>query len=147
MSSNTNLRTYDPSEVQIIVAGVTVEGFADGDFMTVEDDEDAFSMQVGTDGEAARSKTNNRGGTMTISTLQTSAANTLLSVLHNLDRNTPGGVGIGPFLCKDGSGNALHTAEKCWIQKRPSATYGREAQAREWIVRTNNLVSVDAGNE
>ena len=147
MATNTNLRTYDASEVLIIIAGVTVEGFADGDFIVIEDDEDAYSMQVGTDGEAARSKSNNRGATITINTLQTSAANTLLSVLHNLDRNSSGGVGIGPFLCKDNSGNALHTAEKSWIQKRPTATYGREAQAREWVCRTNNLVAVDAGNE
>lgn len=147
MPTNEKLRTYDAGEVQIIVAGVTVEGFADGDFITIEDDEDAFSLQIGTDGEGARSKTNNRGGTMTISTLQTSAANTLLSALHNLDRNSPGGAGIGPFLCKDGSGNAIYAAEKSWIQKRPSATFGREAQAREWLVRTNNLKSNDAGNE
>ena len=147
MPTNTNLRTYDASEVQIVVAGVAIEGFADGDFITIEDDEDAYSMQVGTDGEAARSKTNNRGATITISTLQTSAANTALSALHNLDRNSSGGLGIGPFLCDDQSGNSLYAAEKCWIQKRPSAVFGREAQGREWIVRTNNLQSNDAGNE
>ena len=147
MPTNTKLRTYDASEVVIIVSGVTIEGFADGDFVVVDDDEDAYTMQVGTDGEAARSKTNNRGATMTINTLQTSAANTQLSVLHNLDRNSSGGAGIGPFLCKDNSGNALYNAENSWIQKRPTATFGREAQAREWVARTNNMQSVDAGNE
>lgn len=146
MATNTNLRVYDPSEILIQFGAITVEGYADGTFVTVEDDEDAYSMQVGTDGEAVRSKSNNRGGTITLSLLQSSAANALLSAQHNLDRLSSGGAGISPLLIKDNNGAAIYTAETAWIQKRPSAEYAREATAREWVIRTNNLISLDGGS-
>ena len=145
MPTNTQLKTYDPAEVIIILGTITWEGFADGEFATLEEDEDAYSMQVGTDGEAARSKSNNRGATFTGTLLHTSLTNSLLSALHNLDRNSTSGVGVVPFMIKDGSGSALHTAETAWIQRAPSRGYGREAGPREWVIRMNNLVSFDGG--
>lgn len=145
MGTNTQLKVYDPSEVLIQFGAITMEGYADGTFVTVDDDEDAYSLQVGTDGEAVRSKSNNRSGTITLTLLQSSQANTLLSAQHNLDRLSSGGVGIAPLLIKDNNGLAIYTAETCWIQKRPSAEFAREATAREWVLRTNNLVSVDGG--
>ena len=52
--------TYNPDEVAIVFAGIPISGFADGTFLSVEQNEDSFTMQVGTDGEACRSKSNNR---------------------------------------------------------------------------------------
>ncbi|MCG8433490.1 MAG: DUF3277 family protein [Gammaproteobacteria bacterium] len=146
MATNTKLKVYDPSEVSITLGTITVEGYADGTFVTVEDDEDAYSMQVGSDGESTRSKSNNRGATITLTTLQGSSSNDLLSALHNLDRNSSGGAGIRPLLIKDNNGTHLYTAETAWVQKRPGSEFAREATGREWTIRTNNLVSLDGSN-
>lgn len=146
MATNTKLKVYDPSEVLVQFGAITVEGYADGTFVVIEDDEDAYSMQVGTDGEAVRSKSNNRGATITITLLQSSSSNDLLSAQHNLDRLSSGGKGIAPLLIKDNNGLAIYTAETAWIQKRPSAEFAREATSREWVLRTNNLIPIDAGN-
>ncbi len=140
------LYTYDPSQVAIIFAGIPVSGFADGTFVNVEQNEDSFTLQVGTDGEGCRSKTNNKSGRVTFTLGQWSSSNALLSALHNLDVNTPNGDGIGPLLVKDNSGTSLYAAEKAWIVRAPAASFGREAESREWIVETLDLIQNHGGN-
>ena len=138
--------TYDPAQVAVVFAGIPISGYADGTFLSVEQNEDSFALQVGTDGEACRSKSNNRSGRVTFTLGQWSEANDLLSALHNLDINTPNGDGIGPLLVKDNSGRSIFSAEKAWIVKPPAAGYGREAESREWVVETDNLVQFHGGN-
>ena len=138
--------TYNPDEVAIVFAGIPITGFADGSFLSVEQNEDSFTMQAGTDGEACRSKTNNRGGRATFTLGQWSRANDLLSALHNLDISTPNGDGIGPLLIKDNSGTSIFSAEKAWIVKPPAAGFAREAESREWVIETDNLVQHHGGN-
>lgn len=137
-----DVKPYGPEEVVIAFGAIPIfAGYGDGDFCAIEYDEDSFSLQVGTDGEAARSKSNNRAATITITLMQTADANSLLQAQHNLDINSPGGAGIVPLLISDPSGNALYVAEKAWIQKAADVTFGREAQSREWVIRTNNLIA------
>lgn len=140
------LRTYDPNEVSIIFGGIVVEGFADGTFLSVESNEDAFSLQVGTDGEGTRSRTSNKSGRATFTLMQSSASNQALSALHNLDISTPAGDGIVPLLIKDNSGTSLYAAEKAWIVRQPTSGFGREAESREWIVETDLMIHTIGGN-
>lgn len=141
------LKVYNPDQVQVVVAGIPVtKGWNDGPFLKIEQNEDSFTEQVGTDGEVTRSRTNNRTHTVTLTLMQSSDVNDLLSALHTLDINTPGGAGIGPLLVKDGSGRALYLAEKCWIKKPPAVEFGREAGPREWVISTNDLIRFDKGN-
>lgn len=135
---------YNSADVTIIVNGIIISGFADGTFVTVERDEDAFTKQVGTDGEVTRSKSNNKTGSVTITLMQSSASNGDLTVMHALDELT--GNGVGPFLMRDGSGNSKYAAENAWIRKYPSAEYGREATGREWVIDVDKLNVAEAGN-
>ncbi|KKN04674.1 hypothetical protein LCGC14_1095070 [marine sediment metagenome] len=140
-----SVRVYDPKSIIISVGTFVVEGFADGTFVTVERNEDSFSVQVGSDGEAARSKSNNRSGRITIQILQSSPSNDLLSALHALDENSPSGDGIVPSIVKDLNGTSLYTAQHSWIVKGPSAEHGREATAREWVIETDDLTAAYGG--
>lgn len=145
--ANTGLKTYSGDEVVLVVGNIPVSsGFADGTFVSVEFDEDAFTLTVGTDGEATRSKSNNRSATITITLMQTSDVNDLLSAQYLLDINSPGGAGLVPFLLKDTSGRSLFLAEQCWIQKAPAIEYGRESGTVEWTLRTSSLVPFFGGN-
>jgi hypothetical protein len=47
----------DPSQYPISIAGFTITGFADGSFIEISRDEDAFKDYSGGDGEAAGSAT------------------------------------------------------------------------------------------
>jgi hypothetical protein len=134
-----SVTTYDASQVTIVLSGLPLTGFGPDTFVNVEQDEDSFGLQIGADGEGSRSKSNNRSATITVTLLQGSQANDLLSALHNLDINSPAGDSIGPFLLKDNSGRTIINAAKAWIQKPPPVEHGREAGTREWIFRTERI--------
>lgn len=140
-----SVKTYDPANVSIVFAGVPVSGFADGTFLSVEFDEDAFNLTVGADGEGARAKTNNRSATIEFTLLQSALANDLLSAVAALDELSSDGV--GPLLIKDNFGRTLFGAESAWIQKKPRAEFAKEISERVWVVRTEKLdVAFIGGN-
>ena len=137
-------KTYDPSQVAIIVGGFQVTGFADGSFLTVERNADNFALYIGTDGEGTRAKSNNKSGRMTFTLAQSSDANAFLSALVTADELSNSG--IVPVLVKDNSGTSLFSAETAWIVKHPAAEFGREIGTREWILETDSLAVFTGGN-
>lgn len=141
-----DVKTYDPASVSIVAFGIPISGYADGSFVSVERNEDSFTLQVGTDGESCRSKSNNKSGRVTVTLLQSSISNDLLSAQLALDELSPNGDGIGPFLMKDNSGRSLFAAEKAWIVKPPAAAFSRESESREWVIESADLVPFTGGN-
>jgi hypothetical protein len=141
------LKIYDANEVTIIIAGIPIDsGFADGEFLRIEQDSDDFTDVVGTDGEVTRSKTNDRRATVTLILMQSATGNAVLSALNLLDKKVGSGAGVGPFLVRDKQGTSLYSASKCWIAKPPTASFGREAGPREWKVRVADIERLDGGN-
>lgn len=138
------VKTYDPSQVAIIVGGFNITGFADGSFITIARNADAFALYVGTDGEGTRAKSNNKSGKITITLAQSSDSNAILSGIANLDELSNNG--IVPVLVKDNSGTSLYAAETAWIVKASDSEFGKELGSREWILETDNLAVFIAGN-
>ena len=138
------LKAYNFAKVAVIFGGRQLTGFADGDAVTVERNEDAFTLLIGADGEGTRSKSNNRSGRVTVRLLQTSESNAILNAFAKADDLSD--TGLQPLLVKDASGNSLYSAELAWIVKMPAATLGAEAGDREWVFETDNLVINEAGN-
>lgn len=139
-----SLKTYDFKQVAVIVGGSLITGFAEGDAITVEHDEDDWSLQVGAEGDATRSKSNNKAGKITLRLQQASESNLILDGYRKADLLS--NAGTLPVMVKDGSGNSLHTAEQAWIVKPPSAGFGMESADREWVIQTHELISIEAGN-
>lgn len=139
-------KVYDPDQVSVSLSGIPISGYADGEFVRIEKESDAFTDVVGTDGEVSRSKTRDDRGTVTFILMQTSDSNILLSALHQLDKNAAGGAGIGALLVRDAQGTSLYTASECWISKEPDVSFDREPTSREWTLRAAKLVSVHGGN-
>jgi hypothetical protein len=137
---------YDPDQVVIYFAGVLVQGFADGEFITTEQLADAFTDVVGSDGEVARSKSNDRRATVTIKLLQSSASNALLSAVHKSDLNTPNGAGVGTFLMQDLQGGTIVKSDQAWIVKYPDGSMDRSAKSREWQIRLATVDRAEGGN-
>lgn len=131
------VKTYNPASVTIVVAGIPIEGFADGTFINVARRNPSWNLAIGSDGEGARARSNDNSGTITLTLMQSSASNDLLQQLFNLDENT--GDGVGPFLLVDGSGRTLIDAESCWISTQAEAPFGREIENREWTIETDSL--------
>lgn len=140
------MKQYNPKEVILTVGPNIISGFADGSFIDVVRNEDAWSLQIGTDGEGTRSKSNNRSGTFTIKLMQSSDSNQVLSALALLDEQS--GAGMVPVMVKDGSpgGTTLAIAENCWVKKLPDVGYDRAAVSREWAMETDILTINVGGN-
>ena len=139
-------RIYDPNRVSIILGGIPMQGFADGDFLEITYVSDQFMEVAGTDGEVSRSKSNDNRATVTVRLMQTSKTNALLSALVNTDLNADGGAGVGAFLVADLSGNTLLQSENAWIKKIPDQSFGRESQERAWTIMCDELRSFVGGN-
>ena len=138
------VKSYDSKDVAVIIGGSLLSGFAPGSRVTVARNEQAFTLQVGSDGESARSKTNNKSGLVTVSLLQTSESNVTLQAFAAADELANGG--IVSILIKDNSGNSLFAAETAWVQKSPDAAYEQDAAPRDWIFETDNLEMIHGGN-
>jgi hypothetical protein len=139
-------RIYDANEVQIAFGGIPIEGYADGDFITITHESDAFVSVVGSDGSVARSKTNDHRATVELRLMNTSPTNAALSALYQADINAPGGAGIGAFLCVDLNGTSLYTAGNAWIKRAPDPVFGREPNERVWLLEVDNLRDFTGGN-
>jgi len=127
------VRTYDPRNVQIILGGNPISGFADGTFVTVTPDENLYTKTVGADGEVSRARSNNRSATVTLTLKQTSQSNNILSALAQADNLNNGGV--VPFMLKEiGSGATLVFAQAAWVEDFPDAEYSKEVSDRAWTI-------------
>jgi hypothetical protein len=139
-----SVKTYNPADVTVIVAGVPVSGFADGTFINAARDNPSFTNGSGSDGEGWRAKSNDKTGTITITLLQTSLSNDALSALSALDEAS--GDGVGSFLLKDNSGRTLISAETCWLEKPADSELARDVVNREWVVKTDRMNIFVGGN-
>lgn len=138
-----SLRTFDPKEVSIIFGPLIIRGFAE-EMITVARDNPAWEMVIGADGEATRVKSNDRSGSITVSLQQSSPSNDDLSALALVDEVSS--TGLVPFLMKDNFGTSIYTAATCYIEQIPEAAYGKTANDRVWIFKTDNLVAFLGGN-
>lgn len=141
-----SLRIYDPGSVVIKVGNFSITGFADGEFLNAARNEDSFSPHIGSGGEEARSKSNNKSGRITINLLATAPSNDDLATIAALDELSPSGDGVVPVFVKDNNGSELVKALKAWIVKAPDVVYDRGVGTRSWVLETGNLSITPGGN-
>jgi hypothetical protein len=137
------MKTYDPKQIQVIVGGVSMQGFADDSVVKVTRLADAFTQTIGVDGEGTRAKSNDNSAEIEISLKQSSDSNAFLSSLANADRLNNGGV--VPVMVKDNNGTSLHMAEQAYIKKMPDSEYNKTASDRVWTLVTDNILDNLAG--
>lgn len=136
--------TYDPKQFSIIVGGKIITGFADGSFIKLERNQQAFMLKMGTDGEGTRAKSNDNSGKITITLMQSSSSNDDLSSYAIADQLNNSGV--VPVFLRDGSGRTVASAATAWVQKLPDSEFSNEAQTRAWILETDGLDYFVGGN-
>lgn len=132
------VRTYDPKEVHIIIGGFEMTGFADGTFLVIVRDDDAFTKVNGADGETSRAKSNNKGGSATLSLQQTSPSNDILSGIALADELSNSGV--VPVIVNDSLGTTVLFSGEGWIKKPAEVTFAKEIGNRDWVL---DLASMD----
>ncbi len=135
---------YDPAQILMTFLGTPIIGYADDTFVEVERNEDAFTLHVGSDGETARSRSQNRSGTITFTLMQTSPSNDVLSAAAAADERT--GTGIGPCFIKDNGGRSLVNAPNTWVRKLPTMGFAKQAGTRSWTLESDNIDALVGGN-
>lgn len=137
-------RTYDPKAVLVNFLGNPMIGYAEGSFVKIERNDDAYALLVGADGEAARSRSRNKSGIITITLMQSSPSNLILSAAVLADELS--GTGIGALFIKDNSGTTLAVAANAWVKKHASVNFSKELGDKEWVLECDSLEIVNGGN-
>jgi len=135
-----SLKTYDPTAVKVIVNAIPMSGFADGDMVSVEFNEDAWTFHRGTDGDTSRIYMAQEGGMVTIRLASTSPMNAVLNGFAKLDKFTK----MLPvsIMVIDTLGGTKILAMQAWLRKDPGVSFGREVQEKEWVYDTD-LLEID----
>lgn len=136
-------KTYDPAQISIILGGHIATGYADGTFVKLSRNADAWSTKSGADGETARAKSNDKTGVLELTIMQTSPTNDVLSGFAIADELK--NAGTFPVLVRDANGNTIATSEQGWIKKIPDVEYGKEIAERAWMIELGELVMTVGG--
>lgn len=132
------LKTYDPAQVTVAIAGAIMSGYTDGTFVEITRNDVSWNTVVGADGIVSRAKSNNRSGTLTLTLKQTSPSNDVLSGFLIADELS--NRGVFPVLVKDLSGTSIFFSAQAYITQFATATFGKEIQDRTWTI---TLADVD----
>jgi hypothetical protein len=130
-------KTYNPKNMLISFGGAILQGFAKGTFLEAERAEDGFKSDVGSDGEVARTQSNNKMGTITFTLMHHVQSNDVLSAFAALDEIS--GEGVLPFFAKELNGTTVMAAANAWVKKLPKVSRGDEASNVEWSIECADL--------
>jgi len=119
---------YDPKEVQVIIDGAILTGFADGTFVTASREEERYEEYVGAHGEVTRSKNANPLGTITVTLKHTSPSNQLLGRLARRDA-------LFPIRVVDRNDGSTVGGSDAWLVNPADYERGDETEEREWEIR------------
>lgn len=139
------VKTYDPKSVVLTVGGFPISGYADGEFISFEYDEDAYSKVTGADGISSRAKSNNNDGAITITLQQTSPSNDVLTNIAVADKLS--NTGVVPVIMKDTLGTTTIFAANGWVRKIPVVSYSKEVSNREWVLDLSSVEVFLGGNQ
>lgn len=137
------VKTYDPKKMIITFLGTPISGYADGTFLTITPSSERYTKSVGADGETARGKSNDNTHEVTITLLQSSLSNDVLS--NALAADKIGNLGKGPLQVVDLNGTTLFYWDVAWIRQPPDAEYSKEVGERAWIFDTGPIVQENIG--
>lgn len=140
----TSVHNYAADRVTVTVGATLISGFADGTFISVSRDEQAYNAVTGADGFVSRAKTGNRAGTITLTLQQTSPSNDILSGFMIADelRNR----GVFPIFIQDQEGETIFQAQHCWVQQMPDSDFSKEISNRVWTLACARINAFVGGN-
>jgi hypothetical protein len=133
---SSEVKTYDPSQVSVIVGGTILKSW---NKIAVAKDEDDWSFSAGTSGEVTRTKNLNKLGTITITLPQTSRDNGVMSAFRVSGA-------LLSCIVKDGSGRSLHVMPEGTVVKPANSEYAKESGEREWTIKGSVVEMTVGGN-
>jgi len=140
-------KIFDPSQFNVVIGGATMQGFSEDTMCEFEFESESMSDVVGVDGEVSRSKNMDRRAKLTISLMQTSDSNDILSAIYNASRVGTNGGDIVACRVEDTNGRLVIAGPECWIMDTPKPSYGKTAKEYQWVIRIANCDAFFGGND
>jgi hypothetical protein len=132
------INTYDSMSVTVIGDGIIATGLADGDAVTIGQNEESFSKQVGIQGDVTFSETNDKTGFATLTLKATSPA---VRQYEELSRRK-GENALFSFQVIDANTNGLTSGgTKCRVKKSAEKSYSGEEGTREYEIEIADYTS------
>lgn len=132
------INTYDSMDITVIGDGVIATGLADGDAVTIGQNEESFSKQVGIQGDVTFSETNDKTGFATLTLKATSPA---IQQYEELSRRK-GENALFSFQVIDANTNGLTSGgTKCRVKKSAEKSYSNEEGTREYEIEIADYTS------
>lgn len=142
MANSFTVNTYSPSDVIITVGGYQLTGWQN---ITISRTVKGFTVIRGIRGKNTRVPNVDTSATITISLLQTSQGNDVLSYIHELDLNE--GTARIALMLKDNSGRSVFSSNEAYITGFPVAAFTGQFEYRNWEVFAQTTSTyVVAGN-
>ena len=135
---------YDPQQMTCSFKGENITGFAEGTFIEIERNEDAYTVYVGATGDVTRTRSRNRTGKATLTLMAQAPSNDSLMDIHMDDEQF--GDGVGPLLIKDLNGLTVARAAEAWVTKVPKVERGKEAGTSQWVLECAVIIIEARGN-
>lgn len=132
------LYSYNPTQVVITYNGVRIQGYGEGDFLTISKQEDDYSEVKGADGDVTVSFNPDDTYDVTLTLNHGSSSNDFMSTQRIAGRASGGVLSTGPLFIKDTQGRDVFISEAAWIVKPADTVKGKEAGDREWTLRAFN---------
>ena len=118
---------YDPKKKTVVINGVFLTGFGDGDFLQYSKEEDDYTPYKGSQGEVDYSENPDESCMMTVTLKNTSPSNSYLTGLSQA--KTP-----ISFSSTDSNDHGQSVSgEDGVILKIPDNANGKEIGSREWV--------------
>lgn len=133
------LKHYNLEEMAVVLAGVPVTQFIDGEAVTVEFDAEDYTWTQGTHGIVIRAKRPNNIATATLRVMQGADILDYLQSTRDLDVSVPTGLAF-TFGIVDPNGRSFVSAPRASFMTPPPMSFGTEAVAREWQLKLANPV-------
>lgn len=139
------VKTYSADQVTVLIGAHIASGFADGTFVQIEENGDGVTSVAGADGEVARSMSTDPRKKVTVTLLQTSGTNDVLSTLYEADKISKNGT--FPITIKDLRGTTMFGASTAWVVKKSNVSFGKQVESREWTIEAADGAFFVGGNQ
>ncbi len=142
MANSFTVNTYSPRDVILTVGGYQLTGWQS---INISRTVKGFTVIRGIRGKNTRVPNVDTSATITISLLQTSQGNDVLSYIHELDLEE--GTARIALMLKDNSGRSVFSSNEAYITGYPVATFSGQFEYRNWeLFAQSTNTYVVAGN-
>lgn len=152
MTAVTNLGSYSPEDLIVIIQhpdfSHQITGFVEsGTFLSFDRSVDRATLVSAVDGtHAARVLRRNKAGTITLSLMQTSESNDVLTRIGILDEEAHSNKYLFSILIKDSSGRTVMSASQAFLGNDPTVSFSDGIENRDWTITVAQLDKHIGGN-